>query len=202
MKRRLAALVGPVLLLAVVMAPAASAATYPASDNVVTVEGGSTAITEGDEVAISAKTFQSGSDVTFTISSPASSLGTSRGGVALVPVAESGDCTSGSTCVRVADSDGVATALIAFTLAGQHTITAVGTDRNGQELTVTSNVTVAAADDEDGGTDGAGNESPDSGGLANTGAELIQYALIGLGLVALGAVVVFAMRRRSPGSPA
>jgi len=198
---RLSALVGAVLLLAAVAAPAATAATYPASDNTVSIEGGSTDIKAGDEVSISAKTFQGESDVTFTVSSPIASLGSGRGGAALAGAAASGSCETGSSCVVVADADGVATALVSFTQPGKHTVTAEGTDPNGEPLTVTSTVTVAdaAADDTD-GTDDSGDESPDSGGLANTGADLIQYAVIGLGLVAVGAVIMIALRRRSTGS--
>lgn len=183
MPRRLVALLGLVsVVLLGAAGPASAAATYPATDNGVFVDSGSTSITVGDAVRMSAQTFEAGSDVTFVVSSPLASLGAGRLGAAAAVAA----CTTGSTCVTTADSSGVAAATITFTQPGRQTVTARGTGTDGKDLTLSSTVTVSAA----------GSAAPSGSNLARTGTNIIRFAVVGAALVAVGALILATVRRR------
>ena len=207
----LAAVVG--LFAAVgMLAPAANAApTYPPQSDGITLP--STPVAPGSAVLVSACCFEPTSEVTFTISGGGgtNSLGSSRLGAALVPAvlapAAPAECSSDdASCVAIAEDDGEASANVTFTSAGTFTIAATGTGIDGEPLTVSSSLTVAAdATGDDDGTDpgdqgGTGDEQ--GGPLANTGSDVITFSLIGLALLAVGAIVVIGARRRSASQPA
>lgn len=192
MSRRLAVLASFVALIVCGLAlPASADATYPATGNAIVITSGSTVIVVGGSTTVSAKTFKANTHVTFTVSSPLASLGSSRGGALAVPeaavAAAAAACTTGSSCDTMADSNGVATAKITFTQAGKQTITATGTGVDGKALTVTSTVTVAASNSSDTST----------GPLAKTGTDLVKYGTIGVALIIVGGLIVAAFRRRS-----
>lgn len=202
----------PLLMLAaaaaavVLSAPASAvAATYPP-------DGGDTSVTNptpaiGDVVTVSAGDYRPGSDVNVTVSvdggSASGAAGAPGGGGfrgSAVLAATAGDCQSGGTCTVVASASGTASAGVEILEAGTHTVTFTGVDANGQPLTQSVTLDAQAADDESGDPNGndEGDESdPDGGVLSDTGAEIATWTLIGVALVAVGALVVVASRRRS-----
>jgi hypothetical protein len=167
------------------------AAAYPADKDAVVIKGGSTDVEVGDEVQIEAKTFDENSDVTIEVSDPLGATAPLRGGSSVV-VAASGECETGSSCVRVADGEGVVTASVSLTQAGEQTVTATGVDPAGDELVVSATFDVAG----DASGDDPAEDEP-SGGLAATGTDLLTYGAIGIGLIAMGALVVTTVRRRN-----
>lgn len=215
MSRRLAALAGSALLLGLgVLAPAAAhaAPTYPPAGSTISVA--TTTFTVGEPTTISFANFQALSvfsvriveaGVPSSLRAPGAPLGTSRGAAVLVPAATA--CSS--TCSVTADSNGAADVDVTLTKAGKATITASGTGANGQPLTSSVTVTAVAADDAgtDDGTDDDGSDEaadPDAasgGSLAKTGTDILKFGGLGLGLLAVGTLLVVGVRRRSSGTP-
>lgn len=183
MNRRIAALSGLVLAFGALGAGPALAAEYPPGGNQVVAPA--TPIVPGTPIPFSAQVFLPGSPVSFDISDSLGAIGPIRG-ASLVVSADSGNCESGSTCVRDADESGVATADITFTEEGSHTITASGTGADGEPLSVSATVDV--------GGEGAGGPGED---LADTGSDIITYVIVGAALVVVGGLVVVAVRRRN-----
>lgn len=114
-------LVGLALVALLAIAPAAAAQQYPPSDNSITSPTGTT-YNPGDPATFSAKTFQAGSETTFTFFSDPVTLGTVR-----------------------ANSAGVATIntrIPANAAPGRHTVRASGINPQGQPLNVDLAITV------------------------------------------------------------
>lgn len=153
------------------VAPAA-AQQYPPAVNSITVDCRTPA--PGDTVKVEARTFAEGSQVSITLE---------------------GDVAIGSA---TADGAGVATAqatIPADTAKGPNTITATGQAPDGSALSLSTDIEVA---------DGCGAAAPapeaPSGALPRTGDDSsIPLARLGLGLAALGGVVmaVAAKRRKA-----
>jgi len=204
MMRRLAALTGATLLIALgAFAPAAHAATYPPAVNVIQLSlPAASEIDLNTPYDLEISPLLAGSTVRIKVVSLSEGLGevggdsfgTSRGAAVLAPAATTIACSTGQTCNGTADEDGIATGTVTFTKAGSTEITVTGTNADGEAIDQSVTVEVPTADT-------AANETA-PGGLAKTGSDLIEYGLIGVGLVVVGGIVVVAMRRRSPGSVA
>ena len=142
----------------------------------------------GQSIDFKAQTFEAGSAVSFDVS------------------ADGGSVTSGSTN---ADARGIARQSITFTVVGDNTLTMSGTSDQGRPLTLRASIAVTAADaggnggnggDNGGSGDPAADESGVpflGGGLPRTGGDIALTVLIGAGLLAAGAALVVAARRRS-----
>lgn len=145
----------------------------------------------GQSIDFKAQTFEAGSAVSFDVS------------------ADGGSVTSGSTN---ADARGIARQSITFTVVGDNTLTMSGTSDQGRPLTLRASIAVTADDpggsggngDNNGTGDGSGDPAADEsgvpflgGGLPRTGGDIALTVLIGAGLLAAGAALVVAARRRS-----
>lgn len=181
--------------LAALPVAAQAAPTYPpGGGNSITVT--STSPSVGATVTVSAKTFQPDSDVEVTTVTEGGASGTARGGSlgggrlsTAVVAAASGTCETGSTCTVVADSAGLATADVTVTKAGTTNVTFNGTGTDGSPLTQTVELEVLAASGEAG--------APIDENLADTGAgNVLQAGVIALAMLAVGTVLVLAVRRR------
>jgi hypothetical protein len=134
-----------------ILTSTASAGNYPAPRNSVVVDDAS--VGPGDDITITAKTFEAGSPVTFTLFSAPIVLGTVE-----------------------AAADGVATlvASIPSVPPGVHTIEASGTGEDGLPLTVSTEITVA-------GATAGGGDLPRTGSDSSLPMARIAVSLLGVG---------------------
>jgi hypothetical protein len=84
----------------------------------------------------------------------------------------------------MADSNGAFSTTVLLRGLGEHVIAVSGLESAGRVRVVSTTVDVV------------GREEPDSGALASSGADLLPPLLGGLGLVVVGAVVIFLARHR------
>ena len=147
----------------------------------------------GQSIDFKAQTFQDGAVVSFDVA------------------ADGGSVTSGTTN---ADARGIARQSITFTVVGDNTLTMSGTSDQGRPLTLRASIAVTADEpggsggngdgNDAGGDNGSGDPAADEsgvpflgGGLPRTGGDIALTVLIGAGLLAAGAALVFAARRRT-----
>jgi LPXTG-motif cell wall-anchored protein len=199
--RRSTAIAGAAALLALPMAMGTANAEpdYPPSFTQITATSFNPKL--GDTVTFTAQTFTAGSAVDVRVT---------KGGKSV------------STSSAVADKKGVATADVTFTVLGVNSVTMSGTSKTGDDLSLTADVTVTAADDDvvpvsDGGNNGgnadnssggsgSGDATDDSnaaggvpflgGGLPRTGGEIAGTVLVAAVLIGAGFLLVIATRRR------
>ena len=179
-RRMFALLVAVAVLLVPVALPLANAEpNYPPSFYKISADSFSTRV--GGKIDFKAQTFQAGSTVDFNVAADGSTV------------------ASGSTN---ADGKGVARQTITFRVVGTNTLTMSGTSDKGQPLTLRAEIQVIAAADgsddpgADDGTDDSSGAPFFGGGLPRTGGEIALTVLVGLGLLAGGAAIVAATRRR------
>jgi LPXTG-motif cell wall-anchored protein len=168
-------LIGAAALAVVALAAPAAAQQYPPAVNSLTISDSTPC--PGQTVTIDARTFAEGSTVSFTLL-PES--------VALASAA--------------ADAAGVAAVQATIptnTPLGAHTITADGTAPDGSSLSTSVSLSVVSCEGTGAGGAGAGGTG---GNLPKTGDDAsLPLAKVGLGLAALGGVVlaIAAKRRKS-----
>ena len=172
------------------MAPANAETDYPPSFYQITATSFNAKV--GGSVTFTAQTFSSGSAVAVDVSEGGKSVGTSS---------------------ATANSKGVATSKVTFTVAGVNTVTMSGTSDTGEDLSLSADVTVTAAGDnvvpvDNGGEadNGSGDTSDDAnagggvpflgGGLPRTGGEIAGTVLVAAVLLGAGFLLVIATRRR------
>jgi len=149
--------------------------------------------TIGSSVRLTAQTYRAGSAVAVDVSVDGSSVGTSS---------------------AKANSRGIATTSVTFTVAGVNRVTMSGTSDTGEDLSLAADITVTAAKEDvvpvsDGGNDGGtGSGSGDNadanaggvpflgGGLPRTGGEIAGTVLVAAVLLGAGFLLVIATRRR------
>ena len=174
--RLVATAVGTGLLL---LGPSALAAapTYPAGAPQLTVSA--TSISAGSSVTVTGTGFLAGSDATVSWTGAGA-----LGAAGRVPGMVAGGLVFGTRAL-IADGTGTVTTSVQLISAGAHLITLAGTAADGTPVSLTTTVNVAAV-------------APVASGspLPHTGAPLVTYTLVGLALVLLGALVVFAVRQR------
>jgi LPXTG-motif cell wall-anchored protein len=155
--------------------------------------------TIGSSVRLTAQTFRAGSPVAVDVSVDGSSVGTSS---------------------AKANSRGIATTSVTFTVAGVNRVTMSGTSDTGEDLSLAADITVTAKSEDvvpvsDGGNDGgngSGSGSGDNadanaggvpflgGGLPRTGGEIAGTVLVAAVLLGAGFLLVIATRRRRSSS--
>ena len=186
--------VAAVLAMPIGMAPANAEPDYPPVFYQISASSFNAKV--GGTVKFTAQTFASSSAVDVDVSVDGDSVG-------------SGAAT--------ADRKGVATTKVTFTVAGVNTVTMSGTSDTGEELSLSADVTVTAADDvtppvdndndgNGGGGGGSGDEADDAnagggvpflgGGLPRTGGEIAATLLVAVALLGAGFLLVIATRRR------
>jgi LPXTG-motif cell wall-anchored protein len=184
--------VAAVLAMPIGMAPANAEPDYPPVFYQISASSFNAKV--GGTVKFTAQTFASNSAVDVDVSVDGDSVG-------------SGNAT--------ADRKGVANTKVTFTVAGVNTVTMSGTSDTGEELSLSADVTVTAADDDvtpvdndgnGGGTGGSGDEADDAnagggvpflgGGLPRTGGEIAATVLVAVALLGAGFLLVIATRRR------
>ncbi len=134
-----------------------------------------------------------------------------------VDVSVDGDSVGSSTAT--ANGKGVASSDVTFTVLGVNRVTMSGIADTGEELSLSADITVTAADDDvvpvdnDNGSDngngngsGSGDEGEDAnagggvpflgGGLPRTGGEIAATVLVAVALLGAGFLLVIATRRR------
>lgn len=171
MKRLFAATAMAVVLMTA--APAA-AQQYPPSVNSLTITDATPS--PGQTVGLEGRTFAAGASMAVVMNEPTVDLGSAS-----------------------ADDSGVAsleTTIPADTSLGNHLITAVGQAPDGSELSLSVSINVVPAD---GAATVTPNANADGGSLPRTGGDSLPLANIGLGLAALGGLIlaVTAKRRKA-----
>jgi len=181
--RRVFALVlaASVLMLPVALPSAHAEPDYPPSFYKISASTFTARV--GQSIDFRAQTFEAGSAVVFEVTESGNAL------------------TSASSN---ADARGIARQSITFTVVGDNTLTVSGTSDQGRPLTLRASIAVTAADGGGNGGDGSGDPAADEsgvpflgGGLPRTGGDIALTVLIGAGLLAAGAALVVAARRRS-----
>ncbi len=179
-----------VLVVPLGMAPANAEPDYPPRFYKISANAYTAQI--GDTVKLTAQTYRSGSAVAVDVSVDGSSVGTSD---------------------ARANSRGVATTSVTFTVVGVNRVTMSGTSDTGEDLSLAADITVTAESDDvvpvsDGGTDdgsGSGDEADSNagggvpflgGGLPRTGGEIAGTVLVAAVLLGAGFLLVIATRRR------
>ena len=176
-----------VLAMPIGMAPANAEPDYPPVFHKISASSYYAKV--GQSVTFTAQTFGSGSTVAVDVSVGGTSVG-----------------SSGAS----ANGKGVATAKVKFSVAGVNTVTMSGRSDTGERLALSADVTVTEAtqtvvpvDNANGGSGGQASDGSNAGGvpflgggLPRTGAEIAGTVLVGSLLVALGALILVATRRR------
>jgi LPXTG-motif cell wall-anchored protein len=174
------------------MAPANAEPDYPPRFYKISANAYTAQI--GDTIKLTAQTYRSGSAVAVDVSVDGSSVGTSD---------------------AKANSRGVATTSVTFTVVGVNRVTMSGTSDTGEDLSLAADITVTAESDDvvpvsDGGNDdgsgsGSGDEADSNagggvpflgGGLPRTGGEIAGTVLVAAALLGAGFLLVIATRRR------
>jgi len=169
-------LIAAVALAVVFMAAPAAAQQYPPPVNSLTVSDPTP--TPGQTIGIVGRTFAPGATVTVTMTSGPVGLGTAA-----------------------ADAAGIASlqsTIPADTPVGPHTIAAVGQAPDGSELSLSVSINVVSTDDATitPAANGPGGSLPRTGDDAS-----LPLARVGLGLAALGGVVLAVASKRRKSTP-
>lgn len=183
--------VAAVLAMPMGMAPANAEPDYPPTFYKISAE--SYYARSGQKIAFKAQTYRPGSTVAVDVSAGGKSVGSST---------------------TTANGKGIATTEVTFTVVGINRVTMSGTADTGEDLALSADITVTAADADvvpiaaDGSADGSGsggNASDDAnaggvpilgGGLPRTGGEIAGTVLVAAVLLGAGILLVVATRRR------
>lgn len=173
-----------VLAMPIGLAPANAEPDYPPVFYQISASSYTSSV--GGKVTFTAQTFAAGSVVDVDVSVDGDSVG-------------SGNANANRKGVAVTD--------VTFTVVGVNRVTMSGTSDTGEDLSLSADVTVTAADDDvvpvDDNNGGSGDDANAGGGvpflgggLPRTGGEIAATVLVAVALLGAGFLLVIATRRR------